>query len=100
MSEGPVRSDRKHPQNRRHPISKEIRRTWMSTERADNKKYNPFWAPQRAHVTFGNQALGPAAGVAYHNRAHYSGSRKKNVKSSVISSGPCVKDHPAHEDDH
>ena len=42
----------------------------MSTKRADNKEYNAFWAAQKADVAFGNQALCPRAGVAYHNRAH------------------------------
>src|SRR5215213_6157447 len=70
VGEGPIRSDRKDPQDGRHSIGKEIRRTWMSTERPDNKEYNPFWAAQKAHVTLGNQALGPGAGVAYHNRTH------------------------------
>src|SRR6478672_4363889 len=64
MREGPVRPDSKHPQNSRHPISKEIRRILMSTERPNNKEYYPLWAPQKAHVTLGNQALGPGAGVA------------------------------------
>src|SRR5688572_14580204 len=70
VRKGPIRADRKHPQNGRHPVSKEIGRTWMSTERADDKEYYPFWAPQKANVTFGNQALRAGAGVAYHNRAH------------------------------
>src|ERR1700752_1245875 len=70
MGKGPIRANRKHPQNRGHAIGKEIRRPWMSTERPDNKEYNPFRAAQKTNITLGYKALCPSAGVAYHNRAH------------------------------